>query len=550
MLYRLVRPMKRKGSSNLQFIKRIPADLRERMTGMKIAIPIGDDFVSVSISKKAQSIRFSLRTRDPVEVKERQASAAAYLEKLYGSLRDNSPVSLTHRNAVALSGFLYEAWAKDLKPSNVLSIEHIDGQWVRVNDFDTALLDAGFGSAITHLDNLEDEDDSEALESALGPIVDKLLLAHGISSLDALSRRMVLQEFLSALRDGFDVQRKKASGDYSPDPKAQRFPEWDYEASSASAPSASLKGLVEGWWKEAEARGLSLSTYGSYRKAVFTFADFLGHDNAHEVTRQGVIRFKDHLLSTPSPRTGKKLDASTVKDNYLPGLKAVFGWAVSNQRMKENPASGITIGRVKKTKLRASSFRPEEISAILKASMTLEKGRREPWQRFALKRWVPFLCAYTGARVGELVQLRKQDVRREGQSWIITISPGAITVKTKKYREVPIHSHLLKLGFADFIENAPEGYLFMWSGTGRAAWRNAKNRLRDFIRSVVTDPNVQPSHAWRHTFKTRGAEAGIEHRVLDAICGHSPRTVGETYTEVTIKAMISAIERFPQYHWL
>ncbi|HSM40711.1 MAG TPA: hypothetical protein VK862_08160 [Afifellaceae bacterium] len=36
MLYRLVRPMKRKGSSNHQFVKRIPSDIRARMVGKKL----------------------------------------------------------------------------------------------------------------------------------------------------------------------------------------------------------------------------------------------------------------------------------------------------------------------------------------------------------------------------------------------------------------------------------------------------------------------------------------------------------------------------------
>lgn len=104
MLFRLVRPMKRDGSSYAQFAQRIPADLKDRMVGMKLAIPVGDEIISTTISDKTRIIRFSLRTSDPSEVKDRQAGAAACLEQIFRSLRAIVPISLTHRQAVALSG--------------------------------------------------------------------------------------------------------------------------------------------------------------------------------------------------------------------------------------------------------------------------------------------------------------------------------------------------------------------------------------------------------------------------------------------------------------
>ena len=48
-------------------------------------------------------------------------------------------------------------------------------------------------------------------------------------------------------------------------------------------------------------------------------------------------------------------------------------------------------------------------------------------------------------------------------------------------------------------------------------------------------------------FKTVGIEAGIEHRILDAIQGHRPRNVAEGYGEVTIKTQAAAIAKLPRY---
>ena len=132
MLYRLVRPMKRSGSSNHQFVKRIPSDLKNRMVGVRLAIPVGDEMAFITITDKTASIRCSLKTNDPHEVKQRQADATAYVEALFKSLRENTPVSLTHRQAVALSGRLYRSWASDLENDTQISMVHTPGEgWQR-----------------------------------------------------------------------------------------------------------------------------------------------------------------------------------------------------------------------------------------------------------------------------------------------------------------------------------------------------------------------------------------------------------------------------------
>jgi hypothetical protein len=47
----------------------------------------------------------------------------------------------------------------------------------------------------------------------------------------------------------------------------------------------------------------------------------------------------------------------------------------------------------------------------------------DPWG--AAKRWVPWLCAYSGARVGELTQLRVQDVEHRACGPVLRITPDA-----------------------------------------------------------------------------------------------------------------------------
>lgn len=554
MFYRLVRPMQRKGSSKHQFVKRIPTDLRERMVGMSIVVPIGDETVHLTVSPNAQSIRFSLRASDPSEVKDRQASAASYLERLFASLRENRPIALTHRNAVALSGDLYRAWASDLEKGRSIALVHTEQGWVRDDEFDSEEAEAEYAAAMALVDRLQASDDPEALERSLGPIADRLLADRGITLLDAPSRQMVLKEFLKALRDGFEVRRRKAGGDYGPDPKAERFPEWQTpEGGDATqmrpAGASSLTALVESWWIEAKAAGLAISTYESYRNTMARFVAYLDHDDATRVTAADVIGFKDHRLAAANPRTGKPISPKTIKDNDLAGLKAVFGWAVTNRRIPSNPAQGITIKIGKQVRTRSKGFTDSEARALLSHALSHQRGR-EKKKTFMAKRWIPWLCAYTGARVGEMAQLRKQDLRREGKQWVIRLTPEAGTIKTKEAREIPVHEHLVELEFIDFVEASAEGYLFLTpaeDGSIRGAWRGVKNRMVDFARQVVEDRSVAPNHGWRHLFKTIGIEAGIQERVLDAMCGHATKSVGATYGDVTIKAMADGLSKFPKF---
>jgi integrase len=555
MRFRLVRPMLRKGSSFPYFIQRIPADVKDQTLGLRLAVPIGDSTIPVTITERSAFVRLSLRTRDAGEAKVRQGQVAGLFENVWRALREDKPVRLTHRQATALAGELYRAWARGEDGERVMAIEHVEGQgWQRTNSYDTEEEhQATWAATRRHWERVGNTGEAGDLEKPLGPIVDRLLLAKGIRRVDEASRAIILLAFWRALSEAFETRERQAGGDYSHDAKSERFPKWKPPASTLvvlKPPSKhSLMGLVDGWWREAEAVSITVSTHESYRNTMKRLVVFLRHDDASRVTVEDVLAFKDHRLGEMNIRTGKPISAKTIKDSDLAGLKAVFGWAVRNRRIPTNPAQGVTIKLGKKVRTRSKGFTEDEATTILTHAIRHERGGKRE-KTFAAARWAPWLCAYTGARIGEVVQLRKQDIRHERGRWIMTITPEAGTVKTKEAREVPLHPHLVELGFPGFVENAPDGYLFLTpspDGSVRGSWEGVKNRVAEFVREVITDRRVAPNHAWRHLFKTIGFEADIQERVLDAICGHAPRTVGGTYGEVTLRAKADAIARFPRF---
>ncbi len=553
MRIRLVRPMALKSSPNPQFVKRIPADLLGRMVGRKLAIPLAGETVIFEVTGSTQSIRFSLKTSDPLEAKLRHAEAVSYVEQVFEALRTNRPIDLTHRQITALAGEFYRSWASGPDAIRSLSFTVSTGQVSAEDDeFDAEMLS---GAAESLREKFEQAGDDELTKNH-SPDIDRMLSRHGIPQVTQSSRIKLARAFSRMLLDGLDISARRASGDYSADPNLSKFPSWEPSPALHPPPTPnsnlSLIGLVDAWWKEAEAVGKSLSTYESYSNTVRQFSAFIGHDDAMRVSPEDVIRYKNHRLSMISPRTGKPISPITIKGSDLTAFKSVFDWAVSNRMLPSNPASGVTVKLGKKTKTRERDFTEDEAVALLTAAAGALVGVVTPNQTQLAERWVPWLCAYSGARVGELLQLRKQDFRRdEGtKAWIMTITPEAGTVKGKEAREVPLHPHLIDMGFMDFVKAAKQQYLFMTikpNATFRGVWRSKKNRLAEFARKHIKDPNVAPNHGWRHTFKMKGFEAGIQEKVLDAICGHAPSSVGRAYGSVSVKTKVDAMALFPRF---
>jgi integrase len=149
-----------------------------------------------------------------------------------------------------------------------------------------------------------------------------------------------------------------------------------------------------------------------------------------------------------------------------------------------------------------------------------------------------------------MIQLRKEDVRQEQGGWVIRINPDAGDTKTNDYRDVPVHNHLVATGFIEFLQRSKSGHLFCdvgKDGTTAGPADGVYKRILTMVRSVVTDPRVQPNHAWRYTFKTHAHDAGLDSLTVDAICGHAARTQGEAYRGITVKKRMDAMAAFPRY---
>jgi integrase len=512
MVLKMARPTRRSGSSLHQFKQRIPLDVRERAVGRTLVVPVGDSVAQCRIGPTTQVIQFSLRTHSPDEARVRHAVALAHVEGFWRSLRDG-PTRLSQKQVVALSGEVYRdlvaASEEDPGPAEFWDWMHRLAKQPMV----------GSGLRIP----LPDEPPPPPpVANATPSLVDRVLARHGLL-VDADSQQRLAIEVRRVHAEAAQRLGDNARGDFGPDRNAARFPPVEVAKPTASRSSDKvvLTELVELWWAERKAAGTAESTYVNYRGTVRKLIEFLGHDDAARVTALDIVRFKDHRLAAG-------ISARTVKDGDLAGLKSVLGWAAVNLRLPANVANGISLKLGKRRLDRPKEFSEEEALAVLKAAAGLKRGaeRNETW---LAKRWVPWVLAYTGARVGEIVQLRKQDLRREDDHWEIVITPEAGTVKGGSFRTVPLHPHLVEVGFPAMVQAAPDGHLFLRPNAETqdvlGPLKGAINRVTEFVRLHVPDTRVSPNHAWRHRFITLCREHGVSEELRDMIVGHTGKTV-------------------------
>jgi integrase len=124
---------------------------------------------------------------------------------------------------------------------------------------------------------------------------------------------------------------------------------------------------------------------------------------------------------------------------------------------------------------------------------------------------------------------------------------------------VPLHEHLIEQDFLAFVKANGNEALF-YNETKQPAgsddptnppkqrYVKTREHLAIWVRGLgIDDPEVLPNHAWRHTFKAIGFRCGISEKVLDAMVGHAPASVGRAYGEPTLADKAQELRRFPRY---
>jgi hypothetical protein len=176
----------------------------------------------------------------------------------------------------------------------------------------------------------------------------------------------------------------------------------------------------------------------------------------------------------------------------------------------------------------------------------------------AARRWLAWLCAYSGARVNELTSLYPQDVSKDSASgiWCMAIKPSL--EKTAQWRVVPIHSHVVAQGFLTYVEERRKlGKPLFYDPDrsrggkpGNPQFKKVAERIAEWLHGLgVVPKGVKPNHGWRHLFKSVARDVGMDREVEGFITGHRPKgsNAGNDYGDRWIKTMSAEIEKYPRF---
>lgn len=281
-------------------------------------------------------------------------------------------------------------------------------------------------------------------------------------------------------------------------------------------------------------------TARSWKRHLDKFVAFVGKSDAKQISQTDVLKWKDHLSGD------RGLSAATINDAYLAALKTTLNWAVDNAILEHNVATKARVRSQPKSITRERGLSDEEALLILRATMDNPPSGLSRERAFA-RRWVPWLCAFSGARVNEITQMRAQDISLTNGIWTMLITPEAGGVKSNKSRIVPLHPQIFGQGFVEELAGK-SGPLFydpkrrLKTSTENTQAMKTGEHIAKWVRNVgVTDRRVQPNHGWRHRFKTVARRVKMDPEIRDVIQGHRHRTEGEAYGDTEIEVLYEAI---------
>lgn len=202
-------------------------------------------------------------------------------------------------------------------------------------------------------------------------------------------------------------------------------------------------------------------------------------------------------------------------------LQGMFAFAADKELIESSPALSVKL----ELNLSGSygAYTKSQIRTFLRAVENLQG-----W-----KYWIVLLGIYTGARLGELCQLRAQDVLQDEECnrWYIRITDEAGSVKNPNAkRRVPLHKELLKAGFLEFVKESDQVLFPNLQSQVATQW------FRSF-RKEIGVPDLDEHghklvfHSFRHTFITTARSSGnISLRVIQDFVGHE-KMKGENETD-------------------
>ena len=474
----------------------VPKDITDAARGTLVSVPVGKQQVTVTVGTHAKA---ALQTSDAAEARRRFVPALAAIEAHWEALR-RGPSKLSHKDCVALAGEVRAIWVSALdenpgEPEMWTQALQRDADATKPKPHPMAELFVGEPPSPSN---------KQEMERRFGGFVDVVLRRHALV-VDEETRTRLLPLIATAMGEANRVNLKKAQGDYSDSGETNKYPEFQPEQAAASkrkAPAIAALTFTaiideEDRWRSSgkEGKPIPARTVGKFRNAADDFAQFRGSEDARTVTPEEVDGWKHNLLEEG------ELSNNTIAQR-LQNLSTVMQWG--QQHTLGRLFTGVNpVNVVKRPEKRGA--RSEDRTLTLDEARTILRTARTEIK--PTLRWLPWMMAYSGARVSEVAQLLPEDFFQVEGRWFYALSTkGRKTLKNEhSIRKVPVHPDLISEGLIEFVEGRkgePGSRLFKQS---------AQQDLSNWVRGKagVTRRDAAPNHGWRHLFEDMALDGGV-----------------------------------------
>ena len=240
---------------------------------------------------------------------------------------------------------------------------------------------------------------------------------------------------------------------------------------------------------------------------------------------------------------------------YASALSCVFKWADKRGHFDgRNPFQGQSRKEADNAGWR--SYTVAELNKLLSGPLfrdgpTQERLRPRVRSAQSALYWATLIALLSGMRLGEICQLRTDDVQQRSKLWLfnVTAEGDGQNLKTKAAaRIVPVHNALIRCGFIEYLKALPTGQLFPalkpGGPDGKLNWYLSK-RFTAYRR----DCGIEGPRVAFHSFRKNAAQALKDARTTVAeiaeLIGHERGFTVETYAPLglPVPRLKSLIER-------
>ena len=296
---------------------------------------------------------------------------------------------------------------------------------------------------------------------------------------------------------------------------------------------------LDEWLEVYKKRNIKFNTYRIYKGGIELHTKpYLGNIKLNKLKREDIQKFLNYLVD-------KDFSNKYIKTIIMP-LQSALEQAVINEYIYKNVSLKINIPQ-KDTYVR-DILTIEEQTEFIKAAKYNEYGD------------LFILILSTGLRIGEAVALTWDDIDFDKKT--LNINKTAIMRKNSKtdinnstnspktkssIRTIPLNDDLIKLFKKKQTNSERNTNNLLFTGRRNKKAYLGRRTISYYLNLLLKYANINKNitcHSLRHTFATRGLEAGVDMKIMQEFMGHSSiKMTSDLYTHVLPDKKKEAIEK-------